>query len=59
MKIVKIISIILLAVYVFFTSAFNLFGFMAPSVINCFLGLAAVASGVLMLLSCREFHHSD
>lgn len=57
MKIVKIIGMILLAVYIFFSSAFHMFGFQAPTMINFLLGLCGVGAGVLMLLSIREFMH--
>lgn len=53
----KIISLILLAAFLIFNSAFTIFGFQGNSFVNFLLGSAAVGSGVLMLITARRFLH--
>ncbi len=57
MKNVKLLSLVLLAVYLFFNAAFSMFGYTPSGIISFFLGLAALGSGVLILISIREFLH--
>lgn len=57
MKTVKILSLIFLAVYLFFSAAFDIFGYTPEGTIGFFLGLSGIASGVLILISIREFLH--
>lgn len=60
MKTVKLISLILLAVYLFFNAAFDIFGYSPQGAIGFFLGLCAIGSGVLILIAIREYtHHSE
>ncbi len=57
MSSIKMISAVLLAVYIFFMAAFDFFNFQAMGAVGFFLGLAGVGSGVLMLISMKEWHH--
>lgn len=57
MKTVKMVSLILLAVFLIFNSIAELAGFHLHSLINLLLGLVAVISGILMLISVKEFLH--
>lgn len=60
MKILKLIAVILLAVYVFFSSVFNLFQYEPTGGVAFFIGLAGVGAGVLILLSSRRWlHYTD
>lgn len=55
MNIVKLLSLILLAVYLIFSSLADLIGFQFTGMVASLLGAAAVGSGILMLLSIKEF----
>lgn len=57
MKTVKLIAVILLAMYVFFTAVFNLFQYLPSGGIAFLVGLAGVGAGVLILLSSRKWLH--
>ncbi len=57
MSIVKIISVILLGIYLFFSAAFKMFAFNVTGAVSFCLGLSAVGAGVLMLLAVREYLH--
>jgi hypothetical protein len=57
MNIVKVIALILLAVFLIFNSLVSLMGYHLHWFPAFILGLIAVASGVLMLLSIKEFWH--
>lgn len=57
MKIVKLVAVILLALYVFFTAAFNLFQYLPTGGVAFLIGLAGVGAGVLILLSSRTWLH--
>jgi hypothetical protein len=57
MSILKIISVILLGIYLFFSAAFKMFSFQATGAVGFYLGLCAVGAGILMLLSIREYLH--
>ena len=60
MKIIKLIAVILLAVYLFFSSAFDLFQYQIAGGVAFLLGLCAAGAGILILLSARLWlHHSD
>ncbi|GEM_PF-6712042 len=55
MKTVKIISLILLSIYLFFSAVFNIFGYEPSTGVNSLLGLSAIGSGILILISIREY----
>jgi hypothetical protein len=57
MSVVKILSMIFLSVFLIFTSLADFMGFHLSHFANFILGGTAVTSGVLMLLSIREFYH--
>ena len=57
MRIVKMIAAILLAVYLFFSAAFNLFSYQPTGAVAFFLGLCAVIDGVLILISHERWLH--
>lgn len=57
MVITKIVSAVLLAVYIFFTAAFSFFSFEPMGAVGFFLGLCGVGAGVLMLIAIREYQH--
>ncbi len=55
MNITKTISVILLAAYLIFSAGMALFGFQPTPSVDCLLGLAAVGSGILMLVTAKRF----
>ncbi len=57
MSCVKIVSLILLAIYLIFVGLIDLIGLQVHPVINFLLGLVAAVSGVLILLSSHEYWH--
>lgn len=57
---VKIISLILLAIYLIFTALSNFLGLHLSSFANFLFGLVPVTSGILMLLGIHEYcEHSE
>lgn len=58
MTIIKVLSLILLAIYLIFTGLVGLMGFQLHWIASFLLGLSAVASGVLILLSIHEYYNS-
>lgn len=61
MSYVKILSLILLSVFLILTALADFTGFHLSSMTQFVLGLIAATSGVLMLLSIKEFchHHTE
>lgn len=59
MKTVKLLGLILLAIYLFFSSVFSLAGYAPVSFAAFLLGLSAVGSGLLILIASKEFLHYD
>lgn len=57
MSIVKILSLVFLSIFLIFTGLIDFMGFQIHSIGNLILGLFALGSGILMLLSIREFYH--
>lgn len=57
MHTVKLVSLILLAIFLIFNSLADFAGFNLHFIVNFFLGLFAVVSGILMLISIKEFLH--
>ena len=57
MSIVKIISVILLGIYLFFSAAFQILSFKPVGAIAFCLGLSAIGAGVLILLAIKEYLH--
>jgi hypothetical protein len=57
MSVVKIISIILLGIYLFFSSAFKLLAFTPQGMVAFCLGLSAIGAGTLILIAVREYLH--
>ncbi len=55
MKTTKVIALILLAVYLFFNGALNIFNISPPSAIMGLLGLCAIGAGILILIAIKEF----
>lgn len=59
MSYVKILSLIFLAVYLIFSALVDFMGFHLHTFANLLLGLSALASGILMLLSIHDHCHSE
>lgn len=57
MHTVKLVSLILLAVFLIFNSLADFAGFNLNWITHFLLGLVAVVSGILMLISIKEFLH--
>ena len=57
MKIAKLIAVILLAVYIFFTAAFDLFDYQPMGGTAFLVGLSAVGAGILILLTSKKWLH--
>lgn len=57
MKSVKLVAVILLALYVFFTASFNLFQYQPTGGISFLVGFAGVGAGILIMLSSRKWLH--
>ena len=59
MKIVKVLALVLLAIYLFFSSCFALIEFVPTSFVAFLLGLSAFGSGILLLIASKECLHYD
>lgn len=57
MSTIKIVSLILLAVYLIFSGLADLMGFHLHWIAAFILGLTAVVSGALILISINEYCH--
>ena len=59
MTTVRTIALIILAIYLILTTGVNLVGYASGSSANFVLGLGAIVSGVLFLVSCGHCSHCD
>lgn len=60
MSYLKILSLVFLAIYLIVAGLAGFLGFHLSSIANFLLGLCAVVSGILILLTSREcLHHSE
>lgn len=57
MSIVKIVSLVLLAIFLILNGLVDLMGLQLHAIAHFILGLIAIVSGILMLLSSSEFYH--
>lgn len=55
MSIVKIISVILLGIYIFFSAAFKLVAFKPMGAVAFCLGMAGIGAGLLILIAIKDY----